>query len=159
MEGLPGGTLRQAVEFAITTEQVGARTYRRLARHLEEHGDVAALLDKLAGDEERHEEEFRRLAESVSDRDVARDYPEKYGYLRAMAISEFFSSRAGITRDVDEITSREAALHRAVELEKATLGYYQALREVMGPSEALEGIIAAERDHLLSVTRLLDAET
>jgi rubrerythrin len=156
MPGIEGPSLRQAVDFAITTEQLGARSYRRLARNLEKNNDVAKLFLRLAQDEERHEAEFRALMETVPDRDVERDYPETYGFLRAMSISEFFSPRSGLTRDVDEIQSRSDALRRAIELEKATLGYYQALREVMGGSEALDGIIQAEREHLLSVTRMLE---
>lgn len=152
MNGLEGTSLRKAVQFAITTEQVGARAYRRLARRLEKDEEIAELFLGLAEDEERHEAEFRALMETVPDRDVARDYPEKYGYLRAMSISEFFSPRSGLTRDVEEIRTREDALRRAIELEKATLGYYQALREVIGPSDALDGIIQAEREHLRRVT-------
>ena len=51
--------------------------------------------------------------------------------------------------------SCEDALRRAIELEKATLGYYRALREVLGPSAALDGIIQAEVEHLLRVTEKL----
>jgi rubrerythrin len=152
MNGLDGTSLRKAVQFAITTEQVGARAYRRLARNLAEDEEIAQLFLALAEDEERHEAEFRALLETVADCDAARDYPEKYGYLRAMSISEFFSPRSGLTRDVEEIRTREDALRRAIGLEKATLGYYQALRDVLGPSAALEGIIGAEREHLRRVT-------
>jgi rubrerythrin len=148
-------SLRQAVEFAITTEQLGARGYRRLARNLENDNEAAKLFLRLAQDEERHEAEFRALMETVPDRNAERDYPETYGFLRAMSISEFFSPRSGLTRDIEKIQNRADALRRAIELEKATLGYYQALREVMGDSEALDGIIQAEREHLVSVSRML----
>ena len=156
MQGIEGPNLRQAVEFAITTEQLGARSYRRLARNLESDVEVAELFLRLAQDEERHEAEFRAFKDTVPDRDAARDYPEKYGYLRAMSISEFFAPSSGLTRSVDEIKNRGDALRRAIEFEKATLGYYQALRDVLGGSEALDGIIGAEREHLLTVTRMLE---
>jgi len=149
-------SLREAVDFAITTEQLGAKSYRRLARNLKDDNEIAELFLQLAQDEERHEAEFQALRETVPDADVARDYPETYGFLRAMSISEFFSPRSGMTRAVDEITSPSDALRRAVELEKATLGYYQALQEILGDSEALDGILRAEREHLLSVTRRLE---
>ena len=156
MPGIEGPSLRQAVDFAITTEQLGARSYRRLARNLENDNEVAKLFLRLAQDEERHEAEFRRLMETVPLSDAEREYPETYGFLRAMSISEFFSPTSGLTRDVEEIQSRAEALRRAIELEKATLGYYQALREVLGESEALDGIIQAEREHLLTVTQMLE---
>ena len=156
MQGIEGPNLRQAVEFAITTEQLGVRSYRRLARNLENDDDAAELFLRLAQDEERHEAEFRRLMETVPLSDADREYPETYGFLRAMSISEFFSPTSGLTRDVEEIQSRAEALRRAIELEKATLGYYQALREVLGESEALDGIIQAEREHLLTVTQMLE---
>jgi rubrerythrin len=78
MNGLDGTSLHKAVQFAITTEQVGARAYRRLARNLAEDEEIAQLFLALAEDEERHEAEFRALLETVPDRDAARDYPEKY---------------------------------------------------------------------------------
>ena len=156
MQELEVRNLRQAVEFAITTEQLGVRSYRRLARNLENDDDAAELFLRLAQDEERHEAEFRRLMETVPLSDADREYQETYGFLRAMSISEFFSPTSGLTRDVEEIQSRADALRRAIELEKATLGYYQALREVLGESEALDGIIQAEREHLLTVTQMLE---
>jgi len=156
VNGLEGTTLRKAVQFAITVEQLGARSYRRLAKNLESSREVAALFVKLAEDEERHEAEFRAIMESVPDRDAARDYPEKYGYLRAMSISEFFSRRSGLTRDVEKIRIREDALYRAIELEKATLGYYLALQQLMDASDALNAIIRAEREHLLAVMRMFE---
>lgn len=156
MQELEIASLREALDFAITTEQLGARTYRRLARNLQEDSEIAELFLKLAQDEERHEAEFQSLRETVPDLDVARDYPETYGFLKAMSISEFFSPRSGLTRDVDQITSPSDALRRAVELEKATLGYYQALQEILGSSAPLDGIIKAEREHLLSVTQRLE---
>jgi rubrerythrin len=156
MADLQNFSLRKAVQFAITTEQVGARAYRRLAHNLESDGEIAALFLDLAADEERHEAEFRAIMESLPERDAPRNYSERYGVLRAMSISEFFSPRSGLTRDVDQIRTRENALRRAVELEKATLGYYQALRDVMEPSDALDEIIRAERRHLLRVSESLD---
>ena len=156
MTQIEGSSLRQAVQFAITTEQIGAETYRRLARKLEDQPEAAQVFAQLAKDEERHEAEFRAIMESVPDRETVPGYAEKYGYLKAMSISEFFSPRAGLARDVDDMTTREDALLRGIELEKATIGYYQALREVLGTSQALDAIIQAEREHLLKLAGMLD---
>ena len=49
MQELEVRNLRQAVEFAITTEQLGVRSYRRLARNLENDDDAAELFVRLAG--------------------------------------------------------------------------------------------------------------
>ncbi|MCG6964117.1 MAG: hypothetical protein LJE95_12705 [Acidobacteria bacterium] len=156
MAPIEGSSLRQAVQFAITTEQIGAEAYRRFARKLGDQPEVAQVFAQLAEDEERHEAEFRAIMESVPDHDAVPGYAEKYGYLKAMSISEFFSPRAGLTRDAEDITTREDALFRGIELEKASIAYYQALREVLGASEALDAILAAERQHLLKLAGMLD---
>ena len=64
----------------------------------------------------------------------------------------------GLKEDLEAIQTRDDALKRAFELEKATLNYYQALKDVMDEGDALDGIIAAEKEHLTTVMRYMVTE-
>jgi rubrerythrin len=147
-------TLAKAVQFAVTTEELGAKTYRRLAEKLKDDKEISTIFSQLAVDEEAHEKYFRTLLERVP-REAPKDYGEKYEVVRAMSISQFFSSRDGLKRDIDAIKTRDDALRRAFELEKATLGYYNALKEVLRDRTELDAIIAAEQEHLVRVLRYM----
>jgi len=150
-------TLAKAVQFAVTTEELGAKSYRRMAEKLKDDEELSAVFTRLAKDEQAHEKYFRRLLEKVP-REAPKDYGEKYEVVRAMSISEFFSTHDGLRRDIDAIETRDDALGRAFEFEKATLGYYHALKDLIGEEAELNAIIQAEKEHLVSVMRYMTTE-
>ena len=82
---------------------------------------------------------------------------EHKAYRRAEALNEFFGAKGGPFARRDDIRTSLDALSKALELETMTLAYYQALREVLGHSDALEALIAAETCHVEDVTRALGA--
>jgi rubrerythrin len=71
-----------------------------------------------------------------------------------MSMSEVFDAGA-LAKRVDGIRSREDALERALHLEKSTLAYYQAMREVLGADEVLDALIAVEKKHVVKVMQLM----
>lgn len=145
-------TLRKAVEFAVTTEKLGAEIYEKLARRFDD-AELKEMFDTLAKDEVAHEREFKALLDRLPE-----DQPvqhEQQQYLRAMSISEVFSKDTGLHRKVDEINDRDDALKRVLDLEKTTLSYYQAMKDVLGPNEALDAIIAAEKRHVVQVMQYM----
>ena len=128
-------TLRRAVEFAITTEQLGGKLYERLSKKFADDEELSKIFKQLSEDEETHEKQFQALLSRV--------------------ISLFFLSRVGICRDLGSIETREDALQRAFELEQASLGFYQTLREILGEEPVLDSIINVEKQHLLAVMKVL----
>lgn len=146
-------TLRKAVEFAVTTERLGAEIYEKLARRFAESTELRDMFGTLARDEVAHEREFKALLDRLPAEKPLQYEQEQY--LRAMSISEVFSGDKGLHRRVDEISSREDALERVLNLEKSTLAFYQAMRDVIGGSEALDAIISAEKRHVVQVMRYL----
>ena len=140
-------TPRKAVEFAIETEAIGAKVYQHLARKCRGDEEIAKIFTRLS-------KYFQSLLEKVP-QEAAKGYGEKYGLLRAMSISEFFSTRDGLEKDMDAISGRDDALKRAFGLEKATIGYYQELKEVLEDGSVLDEIIAAEKEHLLAVMKYM----
>jgi rubrerythrin len=66
-----------------------------------------------------------------------------------MSLSQFFMGKKGLKKQYKKIKSKGDAMRTVFELEKATLQYYQALKEVLGENDTLEAIIQAEKEHLM----------
>jgi len=147
-------TLRKIVEFAITTEETGAKFYNRLASKFSQDEAVASLFMQLARDEEVHQRQFAALLAEAPQTYADKIEYERAQYLRAMAISEFFS-KAGPVAAADKVTSEADALKQALELEKASLTYYLAVRDELGHSSALDAIIAAEKQHVVRIMKTI----
>ncbi len=149
-------TAAACVDFAIETEEIGAELYRALAARFASDRELSELFAGLGQDEVQHGELFRSLRDRLGTR--LRDRPvsaEERNYLRAMSTSEVFSAPKGLAANVEDVKTRDDALERALHLEKATLAYYQAVREVVGPEEALDALIAVEKRHVVKVMELL----
>jgi rubrerythrin len=146
-------TVAKCLEFAMKTEEIGAELYGGLAKRFASDRELCELFEGLGRDEAQHGELFRALqARVVPGKTVPVDQQD---YLRAMAMSEVFSGNKGLARDVEGIRSRDDALERALNLEKATLAYYQAMREVLGADDVLDSLIAVEKRHVVKVMQLL----
>jgi len=149
-------TAAKCVEFAMKIEEIGAELYRGLAQKFSSDPELRELFEGLGRDEVQHGELFRALRDRVAPL-LRQPAPsaEQQDYLRAMAMSEVFAGGKGLARDVDSIRSRDDALERALNLEKATLGYYQAVRDVVGADEAIDSLIEVEKRHVVKVMQLL----
>lgn len=149
-------TAATCVEFAIKTEEIGAELYQGLARKFASDRELRELFEGLGRDEVHHGEQIKVMQQRLVPR--FRDQPvtaEQQDYLRAMSMSDIFSGPKGLARDLEGIESREDALERALTLEKATLAYYQAVRELVGAEEVLDSLIATEKKHVVKVMQLL----
>jgi len=149
-------TAATCVEFAIKTEEIGAELYQGLARKFASDRELRELFEGLGRDEVHHGEQIRSMGERLAPR--FRDQPvsaEEQHFLRAMSMSDIFSRPKGLAGDVSGVKSREDALERALHLEKATLAYYQAVRDVAGPDQVLDSLIAMEKKHVVKVMQLL----
>jgi len=149
-------TLRKAVELAVVTEQMGADFYDRLKRKFESQKELTEIFDQLVRDERKHESQFKTILETIPERDLENQQFEKYQFLRATAISSFF--RKDSLRNTDDIKTADDALGKALAFEKATLQYYEAMRDVLGEQPQLEQIIEAERSHIVALMKVIVAD-
>jgi rubrerythrin len=147
-------TLRKAVQFAVKTEELGAAFYRRLATHFASDKEVNQVFALFAKDEDTHLAQFKALLDTVPAGEDALQY-EQEQYLRAMATAEIFSGDSGLFKNVDAIGSVADAMEKALHLEKATVTYYIAMRDVLPESKVLDTIIASEKHHVVQVMRYL----
>ncbi len=145
-------TLRKAVQFAVKTEELGASFYRKLATRFASNQELNQLFALLAKDEDTHQAQFKALLDTVPAGEEALQY-EQEQYLRAMATAEIFSGDSGLFKNVDAIESPADALEKALHLEKATLTYYLAMRDILSENKVLETIITSEKHHMVQVMR------
>ena len=75
-----------------------------------------------------------------------------------MSLSEFFSHHRGPFKDIESIQDRNDALQRALDFEKATLGFYKAVEDVLGTNEVLTEVIETERNHVVVLMKALLVE-
>lgn len=146
-------TLRECIQLAVTTEEIGRKFYERLARKFADDKDVAGVFSQLAEDEKAHEKQFKLLLEKVPKEELQPERYELHQFLRATAISEFF--RKDYFARADEISTPADALGQALAFEKETLLYYQAIRDVLGENKQLDAIIKTERNHVMAISRIL----
>jgi rubrerythrin len=152
-------TVRDALELAVTTEQLGAKAYGRLATRFASDREMGELFLRLQRDERAHEKQFQRLFDALpEDQKVGDGRYKVHDYLRATAISEFFGKKAFMR--MEEFETREDVLRNAFNLEKNTVLMYQALRDAIGPDPALDEIIETEQAHVVAVMKVImtDAE-
>jgi rubrerythrin len=147
-------TVREALDFAVRTEELGAALYKRLAGRFSEDAELKQMFEVLAEDEVAHGNHFRKLLELTPPDEGVSTGPE-FQYLRAMSLSQFFLGEKGLKKKFAEIQSRTDALGIVFEFEKATLQYYQALREVLGENQALDAIIQAEKAHVMKIMQYI----
>lgn len=147
-------TIQDAVEFAIIAEQTGAKLYDRLANRFKDNKELVDIFNQLALDERTHEAQFKRLLNTLPDEQ--RSGGGRYGvgeYLKATAISEFF--RKDAFTHLSNVRTPKDALENAFKLEKNTVLFYEALRDVTGPNRALEEIIDTEKSHVVSLMKAM----
>ena len=111
-------TPRQAIEFAVKTEELGTKFYQQLAVKFSGEAELKELFELLAKDEVMHERQFRKLLERTPPDEGVSTGPE-FQYLRAMSLSQFFMGAEGLKKKCKEIKDKDDALGIAFELEKA----------------------------------------
>ena len=146
-------TATSAIEFAMATEDMGARVYSQLAKRFSEQEEISAAFSLLAKDEKAHRAQFQSLLKDVPPETNVMTEDEKFRYLRAMAMSEFFGSDGGLIGKLDKAESLQEVLVAVLGFEKATLGYYLAVKEVLGETAALDNIILAEKGHIVRLMK------
>jgi rubrerythrin len=153
-----GVTVREAIEFAVATEEMGVRAYCRLAEKFSQRKEISEAFSLLAKDEKAHKAQFQALLADVPPYEGVMTKEERSRYLRAMAMSEFFRGDAGLIGKLDKAESLGQALIDVLGFEKATLAYYLAVKDVVGKCEALEKIIQAEKGHILALMKYVVTE-
>jgi rubrerythrin len=148
-------TLKGCIEFAVATEDVGAKFYGQLAKKFADNRELSELFKLLGKDEEEHKLQFSKLLNQLPGGTGASPSPEKSEYVRAMSVSEFFSRDRGPFASIDKIGNRDDALEKVFGFEKVTLGFYQAVQDMLGSNPVLNQVIEAEKSHITRVMKVM----
>jgi rubrerythrin len=151
-------TLKGCIEFAIATEEFGSENYARLAEKFSHNPEIAKLFTTLSEDELVHKQQFSQLKAKAPEEAAEGQSSEMNDYLKAMSHSLFFSRYQGPFKDVDTVKDRDDALQKALDFEKATLGFYKAVEEVQGDNAVLAKIIEDEKSHVVAIMKALLVE-
>jgi rubrerythrin len=81
------------------------------------------------------------------------DKEEALDLLRASAASAVLSPKS--LSQMDDVRSPADALHKALEVEKATLFFYQSLKDVMDQSKEVDHLIETEKRHISTLMKVL----
>jgi len=146
-------TVRKALELAATIEEKAAQRYEALAEKFADDEPIAAVFSQLAKDEAAHGSHFTDLVGQLPDAGGLEDREDALNLLRASAASEFFSPES--LSGVDDIRTPADALRKALGLEKATLFFYQSLRDVLDDEEEVAPLIETEKRHISSLMKVL----
>jgi rubrerythrin len=146
-------TLPKALELAATIEERAARHYELLAARFAADEPLATVFSQLARDEASHESHFKDLLAGLPDESTFADKEEALNLLRASAAAEILGPE-GLAR-TDDIRSPADALHTALELEKASLFFYQSLKDVLEESPEVDDLIATEKHHVSTLMKVL----
>lgn len=151
-------TLKGCMEFAVATEELGAKVYAQLATKFGDNKEIAELFSHLAADEKVHKQQFLALLNKAPSGEGAGETSEKREYLKAMSASEFFAHHRGPFKDVEKIQDRNDALQKALDFEKATLGFYRAVEDFHGKKDLLTQVIETEKAHVVVLMKALLVE-
>ena len=145
-------TFDSVIDFAVHVEMQGRQLYAQLAEQFSQDAELNELFSMLARDEEHHINQFNELRAKTASRPPLNE--EQQGYLRSASITDIFSVEKGIGKNQDAIETRQDALERAFNLEKASLFYYQAMKDVL-EDDTLDAVIKEEKGHLDQVMKYM----
>lgn len=147
--------IREIIDLAIQIEKNAEEIYRN-ALQLAQDPSVYALLQKLANEEVRHEEWFRKLGREVKS---IQDDPQM-AELGKTILRGILGDQAFSLREIDFSRIRHVndVLEIAIEFEQDTIRFYEMLRSMMDDSDTLEQlnkIIQEEKQHVQLFQQIL----
>ncbi|MBD3168872.1 MAG: hypothetical protein GF307_05275 [candidate division Zixibacteria bacterium] len=151
-------TLKNCMKFAVATEEAGAKFYNQLAENFSDNKEIHDLFTQLSKDEVVHQKQFSNLLDKVGEDVKVGKGESGYDFIKAMSVSDYFDTEQGPFKDVDKVKDREEALSHAFELEKATLGFYNAVKAVLGDNDTLNSVIQAEQNHITTIMKVMVTE-
>jgi len=151
--------IKKALGFAAETERLAGKFYRQMAERFSDDVEVEEVFSVLANDEMAHEKHCQSLLGKLPAVPEGPDLEDRFVYLQAMSLSDFFHGEDDLDAAVAQIHNRQDALERAFRLEQATLSYYYAMFDVLQQNDVIEGLVKAEKRHLLQVMKYMIAES
>lgn len=139
-------SIAEILHLAVDIEKKGATFYATLSHQYNQNQELVNLFSQLNRDEKIHVAKFKKLAENLEYDRLIKQTDESYRYLRATTLNEVFKGQT--FKDYENVTPKDALI-RALDFEKATLMFYEAMKEILGEIPELDGIISEEKSHII----------
>ena len=152
---MPNLTIQKALEFAVKTEETGAKVYAELAERFSEVKETGEIFSQLAEDEKFHGDQFSNLLQKFNSGSEKAIEGNTEFLLKATSDPELM--RSGFLKAEKELSPQDALIG-ALEFEKATLLNYQILKDILSPSELLDEIIKTEKSHIIALMKVIIPE-
>lgn len=146
-------TIKDAVQIAVETEQLGEVFYNNLAEKFSNNAQLKEMFDFLAKDEIVHEAQFKALLKSVESNNRELTSVEK-DYLDAVDLRKFFKRLKNIPENAMPID----VLKVAYALEKEAVLFFSGLKDLVGNSQELDKIIEIEKGHMTKIMKYIITE-
>ncbi len=146
-------SIREVVEQAILTEQLGQEFYLKMAQKFQENNELKKLFELLAIHETKHGKSFSELMQKVKDEEPE-GWDEVTLYLKAIVDSEFFLGKDKCLPSLEHVKTAGEAIDFALCFERETLLYYYTLRETISEKDLIDKIIKEEKSHIVWLNNL-----
>jgi rubrerythrin len=153
-------TVPGVLEFAVETERIGNEMYQKLAENHDHETELSGLFSRLADDERLHRAQLDELARTL-DESQRRELTEREReYLRRISWAKVFHGDLDPLAVAERADNRDDALQIASNLERSTLIFYDACRDILGNEPVLEEIISMEKHHLTQIIKyMMDSDS
>ena len=140
--------------FAIA-EQIevnGAKYYRQAANYASDQA-AKSILEELASVEDAHKLIFASMRKNIAEKGTETFDPngEVEAYLKAMASGKVFDMKKNAFEELGANPSIDAIFRKAIELEKDSIVFYVAIKELVPGhlgKDKINGIIKEELSHV-----------
>lgn len=146
-------SIREVVEQAILTEQLGQEFYTKMAQKFQNNNELKKLFELLATHETKHGKSFSELMQKVKDEEPE-GWEEVTLYLKAIVDSEFFLGKDKCLPSLEHVKTVREAIDFALCFERETLLYYYTLRESISEKDLVDKIIKEEKSHIIWLNNL-----
>lgn len=140
-------SVREVVEMAVKTEQVGYKFYTETAAKFKDNKGINDLFSMLAVQETRHEEIYKGLLGRIPSEELP-GWEEAQNYFRAIVQSEFFLGSGKSLTIISKVNSVKEAVDFAIGFEKETALFFLGLKNAVKEKDLVDEIIQEEARHI-----------
>lgn len=149
----------EIVEIGIQIEKNGRDFYSVVASR--SHNTKAKeMFNYLAGEEEKHIQDFGKILNSVQKYEPAESYPQEYfSYMNALAQGYVFTKKDKGKETAKAAPTDIEAIDLGIKAEKDSIVFYEGMKRIVPEHDIglIDELVMQEKDHLAKLCNLKDA--
>lgn len=147
----------EIIDLAVQIEEKGAGFYQRLADKIET-AEVKDLLMYLASEEEKHQEEFKRLGHDLALVSPRETYQGEYfEYVESTVNTHMFANEDLLEKAIKDASGPVDVAKLAISFEKDSILFFHSLRNLVNKDkqEVIDKLIKEEEGHINKLAKIL----